>query len=250
MLLSLFFDPELQAEAFELWQTNRTGPYVALVPVDHIGWVRVPDDSSVFDQFEDTSSGPDAAHIEMILGVSVCSYVVLPRLTVEQAIGGSYNTGISMISPASRKFDVFLNKNEVLTNNLLTRGSLKLQSSNPFDDPLIDPNFYDSEFDILATREGIKAALRFAEAPVMKNLTTGILGPLANITSDEDIDSIIRNRAGSAWHPVGTTSMSPKNADWSVVDPDLLVKKVSGLRIVDASIMVSSPETCRAVRAC
>jgi choline dehydrogenase len=65
----------------------------------------------------------------------------------------------------------------------------------------------------------------------MKNMTTGILGPLANITSDVDMDSIIRNSAGSAWDPVETTSMSPKNADWGVVDPDLLMRKVSGLRI-------------------
>lgn len=203
---NLLFDPALQAEALELWQTNRTGPYVALVPVDHLGWIRVPDNSPIFDQFEDTSSGPDAAHIEMVLG----------------AVGGFYSTNVYMISPASR-------------------GSLKLKSSDPFSDPLIDPNFLDSDFDVLVTREGIKAALRFVDAPVMKGLITGVLGPLANITSDEDMDPIIRDGADSAWHPVGTASMSPKGANWGVVDPNLLVKKVSGLRIVDASIMPYIP---------
>ncbi|KXN84480.1 Choline dehydrogenase, mitochondrial [Leucoagaricus sp. SymC.cos] len=203
---NLFIDPELQAQALELWQTNRTGPYVALVPVDHIGFVRVPKDSPIFDQFEDTSSGPDAVHIEMVLG----------------AIAGSYNAGISMISPASR-------------------GTLKLQSNNPFDDPLIDPNFYDSEVDILIAREGVKAVFRYAEAPAMKNITTGVLGPLANITSEEDIDNIVRDGSMSAWHPIGTASTSPIHADWGVVDPDLLVKKVSGLRIIDASIMPYVP---------
>ncbi|KAF5351054.1 hypothetical protein D9756_008218 [Leucocoprinus leucothites] len=221
---NLFFDPALQAQALELWQKNRTGPYVALVPVDHIGWVRVPDNSPVFNQYEDTSSGPNAAHIEMVLGVSasILSSFASRKLTLEKAIGSSYSTGLSMISPASR-------------------GSLTLQSNNPFDDPLIDPNFFDSEFDVLVVREGIKAAMRFAEAPIMKNITTGILGPLANITSDDEMDAVIRNGAGSAWHPVGTTSMSPKHANWGVVDPDLLVKKVSGLRIVDASIMPYIP---------
>ncbi|KAJ3561519.1 hypothetical protein NP233_g10144 [Leucocoprinus birnbaumii] len=203
---NLSFDPALQEQALALWQTNRTGPYVAVVPADHIGWVRVPENSSIFDEFEDRSSGPNAAHIEMIIGT----------------VADTYNTGLSMISPASR-------------------GSLKIQSNNPFDDPLIDPNFFDSDFDVLVMREGINAALRFADAPVLKNITTGILGPLANITSDDEIDAFIRNSAGSAWHPVGTTAMSPKNAGWGVVDPDLLVKRVSGLRIVDASIMPYIP---------
>jgi choline dehydrogenase-like flavoprotein len=43
----------------------------------------------------------------------------------------------------------------------------------------------------------------------------------------------------SAWHPVGTAPMSPRNAKYAVVDPDLKVKGVQGLRIADASVMVS-----------
>ncbi|KAJ3564746.1 hypothetical protein NP233_g8094 [Leucocoprinus birnbaumii] len=198
---NLLFDPALQEQALEVWQTNRTGPYVALIPVDHLGWVRVQN-SSIFEQFEDTSSGPDAAHIEMVLG----------------AVAGTYSTNFLMISPASR-------------------GSVKIQSNNPFDSPLIDPNFLGSELDVLLMREGINAGLRFADAPSLKNITTGILGPLANITSDDEMEAFIRNNADSGWHPIGTAAMAPEHASWGVVDPNLLVKKVSGLRVVDASIM-------------
>lgn len=115
---------------------------------------------------------------------------------------------------------------------------MTIGSSNPFDDPLIDPGFYTSEFDLPATREGIKQMMSFSKAPVWKNVITGVLGPLANATTDEEIDDIIRNSAESGLHPVGTAAMSSKDASWGVVDPDLLVKKVSGLRVVDASVMV------------
>lgn len=119
-------------------------------------------------------------------------------------------------------------------------GSLTIGSNNPFDDPLIDPGFYTSEFDLATTREGIKSATKFVRAPVWENVVTDLLGPLANATTDAEIDDVIRNTAATGLHPIGTASMSPKNANWGVVDPDLLVKKVSGLRIVDASIMVST----------
>lgn len=69
-LSSLSFDAELQAQALALWEKNRTGPYTALVRDDHLGWVRVPDDSPIFEEFPDTSSGPTAPHIEMTVGAS------------------------------------------------------------------------------------------------------------------------------------------------------------------------------------
>ena len=64
------------------------------------------------------------------------------------------------------------------------------------------------------------------------------MGSLANATTDALLDEFIRNNAGTAAHPVGTASMSSRNASYGVVDPDLKVKGVGGLRIVDASVLV------------
>ena len=64
------------------------------------------------------------------------------------------------------------------------------------------------------------------------------MGSLANATTDDLLDEFIRNNAGTAAHPVGTASMSSRNASYGVVDPDLKVKGVAGLRIVDASVLV------------
>lgn len=118
-------------------------------------------------------------------------------------------------------------------------GSIKLNSADPFDAPLIDPNFLSTAFDIFAIREIIKAGLRFVAASPWKDYIVGPVGPLADANTDEEIEQYARGIAGSVWHMVGTASMSPKGADWGVVDPDLKVKGVEGVRVVDLSVVVS-----------
>ncbi|KXN84481.1 Choline dehydrogenase, mitochondrial [Leucoagaricus sp. SymC.cos] len=199
-------DPALQTQAIELWKNNRTGPDVALLASDHVAWLRLPDNSPLFKQFSDPSSGPDAPHIEMVLGGSV----------------GEYTIGVNIVSPASR-------------------GSLRIQSSNPFDAPLIDLGIFNSDFDLFTAREAVKRTMGFAKAPVWRNIITDILAPFSGTMSDAEIEAVLRNMTKTALHGISTAAMSPRNATWGVVDPDLLVKGVSGLRIVDASIMPYVP---------
>ena len=99
---------------------------------------------------------------------------------------------------------------------------------------MIDFGFFTEEFDIIAAREGFKSALTFSRAPVFQDIITGIMDPFTNVTTDAEIDRQLR----TGLHFVGTNSMSPKGANWGVVDPDLSVKNIQGLRIVDASVMV------------
>lgn len=66
-----------------------------------------------------------------------------------------------------------------------------------------------------------------------------IISPLQNQTTDDELDQLIRGNAGSIWHGSGSAGMSAKDARYGVVDPDLRVKGVQGLRIVDASVLVS-----------
>ena len=118
-------------------------------------------------------------------------------------------------------------------------GSVSINSSNPFDAPLIDPNFFTTNFDIFAMREAIKSARRFVTAPAWNGYTTGRFTG-TNATTDDEIDAFIRSTAVTIFHPMGTASMSPKGASWGVVDPDLRVKGIVGLRIVDNSVVVGS----------
>jgi choline dehydrogenase-like flavoprotein len=114
-------------------------------------------------------------------------------------------------------------------------GSVTINSTNPLDPPLINPNLLQSTFDFLAIREALLATRRFASAPAWKGY---LLSEVANIT-DDNLDDHIRNSTTVLLHPVSTARMSRKGEEWGVVDPDLRVKGVEGLRIVDASVFVS-----------
>lgn len=86
-------------------------------------------------------------------------------------------------------------------------------------------------------REAMRSAQRFVEAPVFKGyLDAG----LYKGKTDEELNEYIRTRTTNLHHPVGTAAMSARNAGFGVVDPDLRVKGVSGLRVVDSSVFVSS----------
>jgi choline dehydrogenase-like flavoprotein len=65
------------------------------------------------------------------------------------------------------------------------------------------------------------------------------MGPSVGAVSDDELDAFIAGNFATTWHPASTAKMSPKGADYGVVDPDLKVKGIRGLRIVDASVMVS-----------
>jgi choline dehydrogenase-like flavoprotein len=113
-----------------------------------------------------------------------------------------------------------------------------LNSSDPLADPLINPNILGSEVDVFIMREAVKSAMRFTTAPAWQSYVISPFG-LNYTSTDAEIDDFVRENAGTVYHPVGTASMSPKDATWGVVDPDLSVKGLTGLRIVDLSVVVS-----------
>lgn len=119
-----------------------------------------------------------------------------------------------------------------------SRGSVKLRSNNSFDTPSIDPALLKTDFDKLAMREAVKGALRFVAAPAWSQHIIGPIGGLEAATNDDGLDAYITATANTLFHPVGTASMSPRGAKYGVTDPDLRVKNVDGLRIVDISVLV------------
>lgn len=88
-------------------------------------------------------------------------------------------------------------------------------------------------------REGIKMTRKFLTAPAWKGYILAETPALANATTNAALEQFIRNTAGTSSHLVGSAGMSARDADYGVVDPDLRVKGASGLRIIDASVLVS-----------
>ncbi len=124
---------------------------------------------------------------------------------------------------------------------MLSGGSLSLNSSNPLDNPIIDPAYLTHEFDRFALREGVRSAQRFLSSPAWEGYILDRVGAFAtvDIQDDDQLDGFLRETASPGLHFVGTASMSPKGASWGVTDPDLKVKGLNGLRVVDASVIVS-----------
>ena len=85
----------------------------------------------------------------------------------------------------------------------------------------------------------MKDVQTFISASPWAGFVIGPVGDLANATTDAEKAALARKLAVVFSHPAGTAAMSPVGATWGVVDPDLTVKGVKGLRIVDASVFVS-----------
>ncbi|KAJ6451318.1 alcohol oxidase [Mycena sanguinolenta] len=202
----------LAAEEFVEWNTTRMGPLVGN-PGNQLGWLRIPPNSSVFEQFPDPSAGPTAAHYELLFSNGLGGP---PPPT-----GNFISISSALVSPTSR-------------------GYVELDSSDILVPPLINPNFLASDFDMFVLRESLRASARFAAAPAFSNY---IIGPFSfNATdTDAELDEFIRANAGTVFHPVGTAAMSAKGANFGVVDPDLLVKGLQKLRIVDLSVLPFIP---------
>lgn len=88
--------------------------------------------------------------------------------------------------------------------------------------------------------EAVRSARRFVEMEPWKGFVLSPFGTMGKAEMDDEIVTAARSSIETIWHPTCTARMSPRNASWGVVTPDLLVKGASGLRIVDASIFVSA----------
>jgi choline dehydrogenase-like flavoprotein len=116
-----------------------------------------------------------------------------------------------------------------------SRGSLQLASRDPFAAPLIDPNFLSHSDDMARMVRGFKQMRAILQQPALAKLGGRELATTASAVTDAQIEAIIRAKADTIYHPVGTCRMGVTDHD--PVDAQLRVKGVQGLRVVDASIM-------------
>ena len=118
-----------------------------------------------------------------------------------------------------------------------SRGDVKLASRDPSDSLLIDPKFFDDPVDMEAMLNGAAKMQNILESAPLAQIThKNMLYPVAN-GNVEQLESDIRNRADTQYHPVGTCKMGQKSDPMAVVDNQLRLYGVDGLRVVDASIM-------------
>ncbi|KAF8153510.1 aryl-alcohol oxidase [Mycena galopus ATCC 62051] len=201
-------------EAYAEWNETHTGPFVEL-PTTHLAWLRLDADSPIFENVTDPAAGPNTPHIEIIFANGVGPFSGGPQT------GNFISFALVVLTPTSR-------------------GSITIDSNNPFDPPLIDVGMLTTDFDMFTARESIKRAYRFVQAPTWKDYIISPNVDLLNMSTDA-LEEHIRNNAGFSSHLVSTAAMSAADASYGVVNPDLLVKGASGLSIIDASILPFTP---------
>ena len=116
-----------------------------------------------------------------------------------------------------------------------SRGWVKLRSADPADKPRIQLNVLKEAADREAFRAMFRKTRAFFATEPAKGLVNKELYPGAAAQTDAELDAVIRQGVRTAMHPVGTCKMGTD--DLSVVDAELKVRGLTGLRIVDCSIM-------------
>jgi choline dehydrogenase len=202
---AISFDSQLRADRLTLnvlkWALLGAGGAASL-PLQSVSFLRTRPESE----------RPD---IELLVSpVAPDAWVWFPG--VKKPIGHRFSSRIAVLHPRSR-------------------GQVKLRSAHPEDPPRIFWNLLSDPDDLATLKSGLKAVRAiFAQEP-MKSLVTGEVRPGPGTETDADIDEYLRRNCGTAQHPAGTCRMGADAA--SVLDGDLRVRGVAGLRVADCSVM-------------
>jgi len=118
-----------------------------------------------------------------------------------------------------------------------SRGKVGLRSADPTDDPTIFANYLAAEEDRRALREGVRIGRDVAAQSALDPYRQSEYAPGKDVQTDAEIDAWIRKNAETIYHPVGTCRMGADGDPLAVVDGQLRVQGIEGLRVVDASVM-------------
>lgn len=198
------------------WQEKRTGP-LTNGPVGFVGWVRLPENDTYLQSHPDPAPGLNTPHIE---------YIISNGILVGLPITKPHYMGITttVASPTSR-------------------GSVTLNSTDPFADPIVDPAYLTSEADIHIITESYKGIQRLLSAPAWKDYVVGPheLAAGYDFNNSSEVTRYARAFVRSQKHPTCTASMSRDSSPNGVVNHKLCVKGATGLRVVDGSVFPRLP---------
>ncbi|UUN30443.1 GMC family oxidoreductase [Streptomyces sp. FIT100] len=134
--------------------------------------------------------------------------------------GQGYTIGVSPMRPRSR-------------------GTVRLASAEPGALPVVDPNYFGDDRDLTTMVAGLRLARRIGQARAVADWRGGEVQPGPDVDSDAGLRAYVRRTAASYMHPVGTCRIGADAL--AVVDADLRVRGVGGLRVADASVLPSIP---------
>ncbi len=180
------------------WRTKRTG------------WIT--SNVSETQGFVSTDGNTDYPNIQLAL----CTGIVDDHAR-KMHMGHGYTLHVTLLRPKSR-------------------GSVTLASRNPTDKPLIDPAFFKQKDDLQTMMKATQMGLQIMESSGLASYRAEMLYPL-NAQDPGQIESFLRDHSDTEYHPVGTCKMGPAQDPLAVVDSELRVHGLQGLRVIDASVM-------------
>lgn len=143
-------------------------------------------------------------------------------------------------------FDIIIGQNHPNSISILpgvvrpmSRGWVRLASSNPLDKPLVNPNYLGVKADVERLVQGVKLAREIFATEAFSSWVKQELMPGSDIQSDEQLRTFVKQKADSYHHQVGSCKMGLD--EMAVVDPHLRVYGVEGLRVADASVIPVVP---------
>jgi choline dehydrogenase len=116
-----------------------------------------------------------------------------------------------------------------------SRGYIRLASADPAEPPFIDPGYLTAESDLRGLLAGLRIAERLCDTVALRPYVGAPMAPWPGKVDDAKLATLVREHAQTAYHPVGTCRMGSDDA--AVVDCELRVRGLDGLRVVDASVM-------------
>jgi choline dehydrogenase len=120
-------------------------------------------------------------------------------------------------------------------------GYVRAKSADPFDKPRINPRYLEHETDRQVLLAAMKLARRMITTEPMMKYFDHWIYPGEDIQSDDELLHVAKERGTTTFHPMGTCRMAPETDPTAVVDDQLRVYGIKGLRVVDASVMPMMP---------
>ena len=171
-------------------------------------------------------AGPDSERADLLLRLQPFSgkdrYARTPKLGMDMFPGFTLSIGI-------------LNPRSV--------GSMHVKSADPHEQAVIDPRYLSDAHDAQMYLKGIRIARKVAEQPALKGLIVRETRPGPVVDGDDAILDYIKSTVQTSWHMVGTCRMGAAGDAMAVVDPQLRVRGMEGLRVVDASVFPTIPSS-------
>lgn len=157
-----------------------------------------------------------------------------PDLQFHFLAGAGAEAGVPSVRPGAS--GITLNS---YTLRPKSRGTVRLRSADPKDTPIIDPNFLSHPDDLKTSVEGVKTSREIFAQPSLQKYIRAVRFPDDSVQTQAEYEAYARAFGRTSYHPTCTCKMGSSDDPMAVVDPQLRVRGVDGLRLCDSSVMPS-----------